>query len=70
MNATRKYEVGARVYFAGITHDEFDRPIRSKAVLKVLEIAEPSITRYDYKVESIKSGNIFYVKEDELQSKP
>jgi hypothetical protein len=70
MNATRKYKVGARVYFSGITHDEFDRPIRSKAVLKVLEIAEPGITRYDYKVESVKSGNIFYLKEDELQPKP
>ncbi len=67
---TTKYKVGARIYFSGITHDEFDRPIRSKAMLKVLEIAEPGITRYDYKVESVKSGNIFYVKEDELQDKP
>ncbi len=65
----RKFHAGQRVYFSNITHDEFDRPITSpKAALKVLELAEQGIDRYDYKVVSIKTGNIFYVKEDELQT--
>jgi hypothetical protein len=61
--------IGSKAQFAGITHDEFDRPIVTRAALKIIRVNNTDrIPRrgWDYEVESISSGNRFYVFANEI----